>query len=142
MGYRSDVILAYQFDNRDSLVAFATKLKLSSNDAEREAAKEYRYTRYRYGRINATTYVMYAQFEAVKWYDSYADVASHKVIHDKAIDHGAATLYLRIGEEPDDIEANEAGYHQCVEYVLPDLFSITRNIHVSTDVRNSPVNEL
>lgn len=141
MGYRSDVVLAYQFDDKNDLVAFATKLKLSSDSAEREAAKEYRYTRYKYGRIDATTYVMYAQFEGVKWYDGYRDVASHMIIHDKAL-RLAGTLYLRIGEETDDIEVRESGYDQCVEYVLPDLFSIARSIHTSRDVRSTPVNEL
>lgn len=141
MGYRSDVVIAFQFDDKDDLVAFATKLKFSGNEEIKKAFKEYRYTQAK--TFDCTNvFVMYAHFESVKWYRDYPDVEAHIHILNDAAEHKAATLYLVVGKDIADLEQREDGFDNCKEYILTELFSIERYIQFDVNVDDIPINEL
>lgn len=143
MGYRSDVVIAFQFDDKDDLVVFATKLKLSGDEEIKKAFKEYRYTQAKPAYDENVVYVMYAHFENVKWYDShpYPNVEAHTQIRHDALEHNAATLYLIVGEDLKDLHIGEDGFDNCKDYVLSELFSIERYINIA-NIDDVPINEL
>ena len=100
MGYRSDVALGVGFKNREALVAFLSAVRLGDKmPAEHLAC-------YKVTEVSPDMILLHATFMDVKWYDSYSDVQCHNGLLVEAAAHGAATAFVRVGEELDDNEVN------------------------------------
>jgi hypothetical protein len=97
MGYRSDVALGIIFADAGALKEFALKVVAFQPDNVREALTDY-------CESETTQGFIFAGFEGYKWYPSYGEVEGHMQLQSIAREHGACTVYLRVGEEPDDIE--------------------------------------
>ena len=126
MGYRSEVVIAYQFNSRDALLSFFTEQKLKGNSATAEAIDEYDIVDY------DKVYVAYAYFDWVKWYETFPDVLAHMTMYHNANDKGIGTLYIRIGEDLNDEEYDENNNgDQSPDYMLHELFQINRYLDIS-----------
>lgn len=132
MGYRSDVVQAMQFRDRPHLVGFLTKLKLTGDKFTLDAMNEYEVTE-----LDTGVVILHGFFEDVKWYETFEDVQAHIRMLSDAYEHGAHTLYLRIGESTDDIAEEEmiAEREAASEfpYAIYDCFRIVRHIEPMTD---------
>ena len=86
-------------------------------------------------------------FEAsdVKWYDSYADVQWHQQLLKEVQLYSCATFrYVRLGEDPSDIEIDEYGGKDCGAYVEIDVetkfaHNFPEEIDYNKEVRNGTV---
>lgn len=132
MGYRSDVLIAYQFKDKAHLVGFLTVCRLLGDKHIADALKEYSFTK-------CGDYpVMYGFYEDVKWYDSFEEVNAHHSILDSAAQHEVQTLFIRIGEDTDDALYEEQGVDNT--YALHEYFNIHR--YITVDVTEIPFNDL
>lgn len=132
MGYRSDVLIAYQFKDKAHLVGFLTVCRLLGDRHIADALKEYSFT------MCGDFPVMYGFYEGVKWYDHFEEVKAHHSLLDSAAQHGVPTLFIRIGEDTDDAQYEEHGTEN--DYVLGDYFNIHR--YISVDVTEIPFETL
>lgn len=133
MGYRSDVVVAIQFDDLNHLKTYLAKCKLLGDAYLNEAISKYEYSRIR--RIyKSTCIVMFMTLEGVKWYEGYPDTNAHHQLRRLAWEAKAASILIRIGEEHDDTEwdINVPMYKEngCV---LAELFSIDRKLYIEVD---------
>jgi len=126
MGYRSDVAVAIMFNTKEDLVAFRTKHKILGGIGEREITN-----------LNVIEYenkvVAFAYYDSVKWYDGYEDVKAVMQMLEDAQEHKFSTMFIRLGEELDDIEFNPFICNDDqgeVAWTLHDLFSISRSINL------------
>lgn len=142
MGYRSDVIQAFQFNNKDDLVAFVTMVKLTGNDTMKEVLNQYKFTRYTYLEDYTYAYVMYFEQDSVKWYDSNDDVIAHNALLKQALNHKAAMIFIRAGEDLGDTNLDQGGYDNCESYILDELFNIRQEVYISEDVDDTPLDQL
>lgn len=134
MGYRSDVVVAIQFDDLKHLRTFLAKCKLLGDAYLNEAISMYAYSR----RQGAPTYppcqIMFMTLHGVKWYEGYPDINAHHQLRRLAWEANAASILIRIGEEHDDTEwdINVPMYKEngCV---LAELFSIDRKLYIEVD---------
>ena len=117
MGYRSDVAVVIYGDARDpekyellkTLMNVTFKEVLTEFDAE----------------WHDTKHVLEFEMDNVKWYNGYPDVDRFMaMLHEIGDIEGFNYEFLRVGEEANDIVAQEGG--ACVEYIL----SVTRSIRV------------
>jgi hypothetical protein len=126
MGYRSDVAIAI-YGPEDAMVPFlaAQRMKeksilITDRDYVREFADE-----------NAGFRGIASEFDHVKWYESFPDVQAWlNLLTEAAETEGINTEFVRVGEEPTDIEA---AYHgdECVYY----LTTFTR---IESDIPETP----
>ena len=97
MGYRSDVALGIVFADAAKLKDFALKVMAFQRQEVREALEQY-------SALVRTTAMIFAYLEQWKWYASYPDVQAHVALQKLAREHGAATAYIRVGEDDGDVE--------------------------------------
>ena len=97
MGYRSDVALGIVFADAAKLKDFALKVMAFQPEEVRGALVQYSASEY-------SDEFIFAFLEQWKWYDSYPDVQAHVALQDFAREHGAATAYIRVGEDDGDVE--------------------------------------
>jgi hypothetical protein len=97
MGYRSDVALGIVFADAAKLKDFALKVMAFQPQEVRGALVQY-------SASEDSDEFIFAFLEQWKWYDSYPDVQAHVALQDFAREHGAATAYIRVGEDDDDVE--------------------------------------
>ena len=118
MGYRSDVAYTIRFNsdhdenNKQSFFTFLAEAKARAATAacflEREWV-EFRIDEARF-RINFVA-------DGVKWYESYEDVKCHEALIDLASEwasdadnnSGIGYMFVRVGEENDDVEQKYGG---------------------------------
>lgn len=98
MGYRSDVALGIVFTDKGKLKDFALKVMAFQPQEVREALEQYR--------ASEDDAMIFAFLEQCKWYDSYPDVQAHVALQGFAREHGAATAYIRVGEDDGDVESD------------------------------------
>lgn len=130
MGYRSDVAVGIQFPTRDDLIGFCTFMRMNSNKHVMELLEEFSEV---IGRDD--DHVIMYTVDSVKWYDSYPEVQAMEFVLKMAQERDYATVFMRVGENYDDIEVEwhepDAGKHSC----LYDLFDISRNILFPSNVK-------
>ena len=97
MGYRSDVALGIVFADAAKLKDFALKVMAFQPQEVREALEQY-------SASEDSDAMIFAFLEQWKWYASYPDVQAHGALQDFAREHGAATAYIRVGEDDGDVE--------------------------------------
>jgi hypothetical protein len=107
MGYRSDVVNAIAFDGKDKLFSFLTECRLN-NVIDKEGLDCYQVKVHKYkpyiDEVAKFVYILHAEFNDVKWYESYSGVKQHVDMRELANTKGFPTCYLRIGEDLDDID--------------------------------------
>ena len=122
MGYRSDVAYTIRFvgedaeKNKGSFYTFLAEAKANAatapcfNEIERGWA-EFEVDEKKY-HINFST-------DDVKWYESYADVQCHEALLSLASEWAEgenpsdiAYRFVRIGEEPEDVEERQGGEYE------------------------------
>ena len=99
MGYRSDVALGIVFADAAKLKDFALKVMAFQPQEVREALEQY-------SASEDSDAMIFAFLEQWKWYASYPDVQAHGALQDFAREHGAATAYIRVGEDDGDVETD------------------------------------
>ena len=101
MGYRSDVVNAIAFPNKDKLLSFLTECRLDGV-IDKEELDHYEVKVWSYN--EGFVYVLHAEFTDVKWYDTFDAVKQHTAMRELADSKSFPTCFLRIGEETDDLE--------------------------------------
>lgn len=96
MGYRSDVALGIVFADAAKLKDFALKVMAFQPEEVREALEQYS--------ASEDDAMIFAFLEQWKWYTSYPEVQAHVALQKLAREHGAATAYIRVGEDDGDVE--------------------------------------
>jgi len=112
MGYRSDVAIAI-YGPEEVMVPFiaAERLKPSSVlSTDAEFIKHFKHTQAYPFSARAPCIGITAQFEGVKWYDSYPDVQAWQMLLSEASEVGdICTEFVRVGEETTDVETDYEG---------------------------------
>ena len=119
MGYRSEVAYAIQFKDADALKEFVGLHAI--NEDTREALNECELS-------NDDQPALLFKAEDVKWYDNFEEVQAHNKLLDsvdEAFDDRAGYYYLRLGEESDDNEEKQGGFHELIPW---DAFNFRRYI--------------
>lgn len=136
MGYRSDVAIGFIFADEAELMGFAAALRLNPDENIQAALKEYKLL---------PGNVMYASFEDVKWYDSYADVQSHEVILSAARERRIPNVFLRVGEEANDVTEELETYERNCWDEMYEMFGVERSMRCPIDgkllIKGGEVNE-
>lgn len=96
MGYRSDVALGIVFADAAKLKDFTLKVIAFQPQEVREALEHYS--------ASKKDGFIFAYLEQWKWYESNHDVQAHVALQELAREHGAATAYIRVGEDDGDVE--------------------------------------
>lgn len=139
MGYRSDVSIAIYAPEAE-MTAFiaAQKLKHAGWLKDEHSIKPFRRSYYdaETNQVQERTWEplwMYlaADFESVKWYTEFEDVAYWHACLDDATELGLNTEFVRIGEEYDDVEVDFNG--DAVEYFLGVNRSIRHDYPLFTE---------
>jgi hypothetical protein len=116
MGYRSNVAYRIAFENKTYLNEFIALVMVKGGE-EKKALSECQIELPDNGR--GECYVNYYG-EDLKWYESFADVQAHTWLYEYAVERfeeHAAYKFLRIGEDPKDIDEDEGG----ADLILEDL---------------------
>jgi len=122
MGYRSDVVMAIKFPDREQMVGFISFMKMNSNPAIADVLHEM---------TVAGDDVACLICDSIKWYDGYDFVKAAEFILEQASDRDFGTCFIRIGEEYSDIEyriTDDSG-------VLYDLFEVRRDVVFPSDTK-------
>lgn len=100
MGYRSDVGIALLFPNMQKTHEFCTTIMATQPQTVRECLAEYNVEQ------RSDCVVLHVYFEGVKWYKnmSFDDVDGHEELQVLARERGAGVVFVRIGEDNDDVE--------------------------------------
>jgi hypothetical protein len=125
MGYRSDVVIGMSFPHKDAVVAFLSYVKLGGKLSPEDLGH------YRITEVTDDMIVLHARFEGVKWYESYPDVGCHHELLGMAATSGSGTVFIRIGEEYNDITYEIDGGAN--DHDMWDFFGIRREIVVDVD---------
>jgi hypothetical protein len=126
MGYRSNVVNAIAFPSKDKLLSFLTECRLNNviDKQELDAYEVRVYHEHLYKDFGDSVraertfvYVLHAEFEDVKWYESFSDVQQHEAMLELANEKNYPTCFIRIGEETDDVVENiNSGYVDGFEF--------------------------
>lgn len=96
MGYRSDVVFVFAFEDALQRDAFAAAV---ANDPQLEPFKE------DWMKVDSHELpALRLSLQSVKWYENYAGVQAVEMLRLKAVARGGAWVKARIGEEYDDAE--------------------------------------
>ena len=134
MGYRSDVVVAMQFDDLNHLKTYLAKCKLLGDAYLNEAISMYSYYRRQGDSIYPPCQIMFMTLDGVKWYGGYPDVSAHHQLRQLAWEVNASSILIRIGEEYDDTEWDlYVPMHKEDGCVLAELFSINRDLYIEVD---------
>ena len=139
MGYRSEVAYRIVFTNKQVLNEFIALVMMKGNE-ERKALSECEIEVQDNGRAECFVN-FYAQ--DVKWYESYPDVQAHTWLYKYAVERfedDCAYQYLRIGEDRDDIEEEEGGSDDWIDFVRDDFY-ITRGMELPFSCGYEPVGD-
>ena len=135
MGYRSDVVNAIAFPDKDKLISFLAECKLDNViDKEELDCYEVRVfcdmpdlpqTKF--------TYVLHAEFPHSKWYEHFEDVKQHEAMRQLANDKDYPTCFIRIGDDADDtVENLQQGYADGFEFSWWDYgYQVYRGYDIS-----------
>lgn len=115
MGYRSDVVMAIHFPDREQMVGFFSFMRMNSNPAVAEVLNDMH-------TVGDDVACLICQ--GVKWYDSYTDVQAAQFILDQARERDFGSCFIRIGEEINDIEFEISDDNG----VLYELFDVRREL--------------
>ena len=139
MGYRSEVAYRIVFTNKQVLNEFVA-LVMMKGGFEVEALRECEVEILDNGREEC--YVNYYA-QDVKWYDSYPQVAAHTWLYNYAVERfedDCAYSFIRIGEDSGDIEEEEGGSDDLIDYVRDDFY-VTRSIELPFSYDYEPVGD-
>lgn len=109
MGYRSEVAYTIRFKRQDDYHLFILEAKAKPETAGCFSEIE----------CNHTTMRIAYKVEGVKWYESYPDVQMHEKLIEQAAawcegvkenDLRLGYIFLRVGEDYDDIERKSGGW--------------------------------
>lgn len=113
MGYRSVVTIAIYGPEEEMAPLLAAQRMLSDSPlaADRDYVKSYGFgMTLNKGPEIVRCHMILAQFESVKWYEGYPEVAAWEELISEASDNEAlCTEFVRIGEETDDIQVRYTG---------------------------------
>ena len=118
MGYRSDVKYVLLFKTQDHRNAFHMEAKLIASDIEHglEVVDEFDF---HYDEHDEDyPYQIRVHYEDVKWYESTPWVDMQEKLMQLAVDgYEGAFVFLRLGEEDDDIDRQTDAYNDESVYV-------------------------
>lgn len=123
MGYRSDVVIAIEFEKREQLVSFVAFMRMNTTPSMQEVLDDM---------VSIPdTNILALVCEGIKWYDSYAYVQAAEHLHAMAQERNASTMHIVIGEEYDDVTYQVNTY----EYsTLDQHFDLVRYIKFPTNL--------
>ena len=117
MGYRSDVVIAIEFEKREQLVSFVAFMRMNTTPAMQEVLDDM-------VSIPDTNIIALMQ-EGIKWYDYYDYTQAAEHIYEIARERNASTMRMIVGEEYNDITYNA----NCYEFsTLDQHFDVVRYI--------------
>lgn len=126
MGSRSEVQGLIAFKTASELTTFIAKHRVSSNALVREALQSMRPVR----AGEQGMYGLHFIEHDVYWNDSYPDVEAFFTILNDAVCCGGAYMYVRVGEEYDDVEV--CGDASAIEHAyLSDFLYVYTRIEVT-----------
>ena len=129
MGYRSDVAIAI-YGPEEVMVPFIAAERLKPGSVLSTCAefiKHFKHTQTYPFSVRAPCIGITAQFEDVKWYDSYPDVQAWQMLLSEASEVGdICTEFVRVGEEPTDVDTDYHG--DGCRYLL------TTNTQIQSDI--------
>ena len=97
MGYRSEVAYVIVFETVDKRDTFIELMRAKNDEYINTALKEVK-------ALIGDSAITFYEYQ-VKWYDGYPEVGAHDQLMRNARDlFDAATRFIRIGEETDDME--------------------------------------
>ena len=97
MGYRSEVAYVIVFETVDKRDTFVELMRAKNDEYINTALKEVK-------ALIGDRAITFYEYQ-VKWYDGYPEVGAHDQLMRNARDlFDAATRFIRIGEETDDVE--------------------------------------
>lgn len=101
MGYISDVAVGVQFLTHEEMVSFVSFMRLHGDKHVVDAINEFAVVD-----GNPDDYIISRVENGVKWYETFPEVIATKFIVDQAKERGCSTVFIRIGENHDDIEVD------------------------------------
>jgi hypothetical protein len=129
MRYRSDVGIGMAFVNKAAAREFVLKVQACQPETVREALTEYSLV---FGSSDSEPVMFLGHYEDVKWYPSYPAVQAHHHLLTLAEEAGAATRFVRTGEDIGDDEETDSstgsGYTPLLHECLFDAIQITRRV--------------
>jgi hypothetical protein len=128
MGYRSEVAYAIRFGSKADMDTFIGVQLVKKDEHITEALKELEIADV----DNVEEFIVFFHADDVKWYPDYPAVGAHTRLYHEAVEmfDDACYLFLRCGEQADDIEEEEGGENG---YDLYDYISVSRP-HIEVDV--------
>jgi hypothetical protein len=103
MGYRSEVSYIIRFEKPEEREAFIGVQLVKKDTHTTDALKELAI-------VEGADPVIFFHADDVKWYDGYPDVKAHMDLIDDAVDkYKADALFLRCGEDADDLDEEAYG---------------------------------
>lgn len=120
MGYRSDVVIAIEFEKREQLVSFVAFMRMNTTPAMQFVLNDM-------VSIPDTNIIALMQ-TGVKWYGTYEYIQAAEHLHNLARERGASTLRIILGERYDDTTYDE---HIPSFSTLHDYFDLERYIRFS-----------
>ena len=132
MGYRSEVLLAIELPSKQAMYEFVAIAKAGASVEVIEAINDYGM----YAPEHTENVAIIAHYDHVKWYNSFSDVQAHDHILELASEMRYPTLFLRIGEDADDVENRWVwGDSGVVEATLLYDMDIVRHIDTPADIK-------
>jgi len=108
MGYRSDVQLAVYAKNREDFITSFTRWRLDNGADFTEWTTWTTTETIEWTNSNGLSlYGFIFSDEQVKWYSGYYDVDEIERVMRELPDYGFSVEFLRVGEEPNDVESFE-----------------------------------
>ena len=124
MGYRSDVVIAIEFEEREQLVSFVAFMRMNTRYISMQEVLDDMVT-------IPDTNILALVCEGIKWYESYDYTQAAEHIHNMAGERGASSMRIIIGEEYDDVTYQVCTY----EYsTLDQHFDLVRYIKFPTNL--------
>jgi len=138
MGYRSDVTIAIYGSEHVIAPLLAAQRMLSDSAivADKDYVKSYGFSApLGYGSEFVKQHMILAEFENVKWYESYPDVHRwENLVSEASQNPEICTEFVRIGEESGDIETRYSG-DDCAHYI--EVFSTINTDEIPSDTTYS-----
>lgn len=103
MGYRSEVAYVIRFESKEVMDTFIGVQLVKKDKHTTDALKELEI-------VEGGDPLIFFHVDDVKWYESYPDVKAHMDLIDDAVkNYEADVLFLRCGEDADDIQEEAYG---------------------------------
>ncbi len=117
MGYRSDVVMAIEFEERGQLVGFVAFMRMNTMPMLQDVLDDMV--------IIPDTNIIALIQEGIKWYENYEYVHAAERIYSLAKERDASVMRMVIGEEYQDCQYDA----HCLEFsTLDQHFDIVRYI--------------